>query len=308
MAPDEGTSSILRRLFEAAGYRLSDQGDGLLAVRSRDRRAVLVIRNLRSPADLESLFPTDAVHRSIVYAEEPGAVARAVAAERGMEILDPGTLGPALGELLLPSGMGATGALQEGAGGTSPLDAPSALFPEGLRTIRPRLSRAEAEELAGVEGLRITLRLVPFYVAGYRVRSPAAHGGAGPASEHLVAVNALSRKVEVWEPGDRELVPEVVEPHQRLQPQLNEAQARLLAEQTLRRRHAVSVDHTEQHGGALVIETRKISPGPDDVRIGSLTLLHVPFWYAEGTEGRVVLDAVSGLRSSPEGAEATTPR
>ncbi|MFZ0891768.1 MAG: hypothetical protein WB778_00210 [Thermoplasmata archaeon] len=306
MAHGEGTPSILRRLFEAAGYRLTDHADGLLAVRMRDRRAVVVVRSLRSPADLESIFPADVVHRSIVYAEEPGAVARSLAAERNMEILDPSTLGPALGELLLPSAVGPMGVLVEEVGVPSALDPPSALFPEGVRTVRPRLSREEAEELAGVEGFRITLRLVPFYVAGYRVRSPAAHGGTGPSSEHLVAVNALSRRVEVWEPGDRELVDELAEPHQRLEPQVNEAQARLLAEQTLRRRHSVSVDHTEQHGGALVIETRKISPGPEDVRIGALTLLHVPFWYAEGTEGRVVLDAVTGGRSTPEGAEATT--
>jgi hypothetical protein len=304
MARNEGTPSILRRLLESAGYRLTDHPDGLLAVRTRDRRAVVIVRTLRSPAEIESMFPPDAVHRSIVYAEEPGAVARALAAERAMEVLDPATLGPALGELLLPSGGGLLGTFAEEGSESAPLEAPNPLFPEGLRTIRPRLSQEEAEELAGVEGFRVTLRLVPFYVGGYRVRSPAAHGGSGLSSEHLVAVSALSRRVEVWETDDRELVEALAVPHQRLEPRLTETEARALAEQSLRRRHSVSVDHTEQHGGTLVIETRKISPGPEDLRIGPLTLLHVPFWYAEGTEGRIVLDAVTGARSPPEGTEA----
>jgi hypothetical protein len=112
----------------------------------------------------------------------------------------------------------------------------------------------------------------------------------------LVAVNSLTRRAEVWSDGDRELVGEVEEPHQRLTPQLTEAQATPIARDAIRRHHTVHVDHTEQHGGALVIESRRIAPAEEDVRLGPFVLLYVPFWYAEGTDGRVVLDAVSGAR------------
>ena len=49
---------------------------------------------------------------------------------------------------------------------------PTTVFPEGERIIRPRLGQSEAEALAGVEGFRYSLRLVPFFVTAYRVRVP----------------------------------------------------------------------------------------------------------------------------------------
>ncbi|MCI4329032.1 MAG: hypothetical protein L3J86_05555, partial [Thermoplasmata archaeon] len=61
-----------------------------------------------------------------------------------------------------------------------------------------------------------------------------------------------------------------------------------------------SVDHTEQHGGAIVIERRKVPPAVDDLRLGQSVLVHVPYWYAEGPDGRLVLDAVTGTRTVPD--------
>ncbi|MCI4368374.1 MAG: hypothetical protein L3K09_02265, partial [Thermoplasmata archaeon] len=206
--------SLIRRLFEAAGYRLDDREVGLRAVRPRDGRAVILVTARRSPVELESEFPPDTLHRTIVYDEDPGDVARKLASERGIEVLDPSSLGPALGELLLLPG--AAEPVPEGSH-PPPVETPPGLFPEGERVVGPRLGRAEAEALAGVEGFRFTLRLVPFFVAPYRVRVASAHGGAGAVSDHLVAVNALSGRSEVWEVGDRELVADLEGAHQRLE-------------------------------------------------------------------------------------------
>ena len=291
----EEASPLLRRLLAAAGYRLDDRPGGLRAIRSRDSRGVFVVEGLRAPNELVSEFPSETVHRTLVYADEPGPVARAMASEKGIEVLDSHTLGPALGELLLaPEEPGLPG------GGASPdhLEPPTVVFPEGDRLVRPRLGRTEAEALAGLEGFRYTLRMIPYYVAPYRVRSPAPHGGPGTVTDHLVAVNGLSGRVDVWEPGDRELVSEIEDPHQRFEATLSEPESRLIAERELRRRHTVSVDHSEQHRGALVIERRKVPPGPEDLRLGTTVLVHVPFWYVEGAEGRVVLDAVTGARTT----------
>ena len=172
------------------------------------------------------------------------------------------------------------------------------------RIVRPRIGRVEAESLAAVESTRYTLRLVPFYVAPYRVRPSSPHGAPGTVLHRLVAVNAVSRRAEVWEDGDRELVPDLTEPHQELTPQIGESQAVAIATDAVRRHHTVDVEHTEQHQGALVIETRRILPSADDLRLGPMSLLYVPFWYAEGTDGRVVLDAVTGRRASPDGSAA----
>lgn len=289
-------SSVLGRLLEAAGYRVEVHGDATTAVRARDHRSLVIVASVRSPAEVEGLFPTDSVQRTIVYDDEPGEVARSAAAERGIEVLEPSTLGSALGELLLPGPTGADEAT-EPAGESAPLEPPFAITLEGQRTVRPRIGRGEAEALAGVDSPRYLLRLIPFYVAAYRVRPPSPHGGTAPVQRRLVAVNAVTRRAEVWDDGERELVDHLDEPHQSLAPQLTEAQATPIALEAIRQHHAVHVEHTEQHGGALVIETRRIPPSTDDVRLGPFVLLLVPHWYAEGREGRVVLDAVTGRRA-----------
>jgi hypothetical protein len=290
-------SSVLGRLLEAAGYRIELRADATLAIRSRDHRAVVIVGAARSPAEVDRWFPSDAVHRTIVFDDEPGGTARELASERGIELLSPSTLGPALAELLLPSPMLTAG--DAGRESSHALLAPPvALLPEGERVVRPRIGRAEAETLAGVDSPRYTLRLVPYYVAAYRVRPSSPHGAPGTVLNRLVAVNAVSRAAEIWEDGERELVSGIDEPHQRLVPQLGEAQAMAVATDAVRRHHTVDVEHTEQHGGALVIETRRMPPSADDLRLGPMGLLYVPFWYAEGSEGRVVLDAVTGRRAS----------
>jgi len=300
MSRPELPSPALPRLLEAAGYRLERRGEVILAAREKDHRALAIATTARSPLEIERVFPSEALHRTIVYDDDPGATARTLAAERSIEILDPTTLGAALGEILLPPPVDRPAADADADDPRKALEAPFALLPEGQRIVRPRIDRAEAELLAGVDGSRFTLRLVPFYVAAYRVRPAAPHGEAGPVLRHLVAVNALSRTAEVWDDQERELVDGVPEPHQRLAPQISSAQAAPIAVEAIRRRHTVHVDHTEQHGGALVIETRRIPPAADDLRLGPFSLLFVPHWYAEGGEGRVVLDAVTGRRARLE--------
>ncbi|HTW55281.1 MAG TPA: hypothetical protein VMC82_00955 [Thermoplasmata archaeon] len=295
-------SSVLGRLLEAAGYRIEGRGEATLAVRTNDHRAVLIVPATRSPAEVDRWFPGDAIHRTLVYDDDPGGAARALAADRGIEVLEPSTLGAALAELLLPAPREPARSSESGLDDAG-LFPPLAVLPDGERIVRPRIGRAEAESLAGIDASRYTLRLVPFYVAPYRVRPSSPYGAPGAVLHRLVAVNAVSRRAEVWEEADRELVAEVDEPHQRLLPQLGESQAVTIATETIRRHHTVDVEHTEQHGGALVIETRRILPSSDDLRLGPMSLLYVPYWYAEGTDGRVVLDAVTGRRAAtPDGA------
>lgn len=302
MTDGEDREPQLRRLLTAARYQVDSASVGLLAYRAADRRAVVIVAGSASPMDVEKELPSGSVRRTLIYPEEPGPAARGAAAEHGLEILVPETLGPALGEILLlpESGMGP--AEREGTEDPAgPLETPVTAFPPGERIVRPRLGRSEAELISGVDGFRYTLRLVPYFVAPYRVREPAARGRPGAVREYLAAVHGLNGRLEVWEARDRELVGEIPEPHERLEPTLPDGRAREIAETRLRERHTVSVDHTEQHGGALVIERRRIPPAADDLKIGSFALVEVPFWYVEGADGRVVIDAVSGARADDGG-------
>jgi hypothetical protein len=253
---------------------------------------------------LESLFPPDSLHRTIIYDDDPGPVARELAADRGVEILDPSTLGPALGEILLPS----ANPESSDAGRSPTLETPFSVLPEGTRIVRPRIGRVEAELLVGADGPRFTLRLVPYYVAPYRVRPASPYGEAGKILDRTVAVHGVSRHAEIWDDGDRELVGALDTPHQFVAPEITSAEAAGVALEAIRRHHTIHVDHTEQHEGALVIETRRVPPGPDDVRIGPMQLIYLPHWYAEGAQGRVVLDAVTGRRNvAPLASSYSTP-
>ena len=292
-APDRA-SPLLRRVLMAAGYHLEDRPLGLRAIRRADRRAVFVVVAATSIEEIASEFPDECVRRTIVCAEEPGEPARAFAAEHGLEVLVPETLGSALGEMLLMGPPVESGEIAA----PGPVTTPPVAFPNQERTIRPRLTREDAERVAGVDGFRYTLRLVPYYVFAYRVRTAAPHGGAGPVTDHLAAVSAISGKVEYWENREPEFVAEIDEPHQRLEPSISEEAAVRTAEDYTRRRHTVSVDHSEQHGGALIIERRRVPPGSDDLHFSPPVLVHCPYWYVESADGRVILDAVTGIKTS----------
>ncbi len=284
---------LLARVLEAAGYRLARSSGAIVAVRSSDHRAVALATGPTPIAQLEAAFPPQAVRRTIVYESDPGPLAREEAARRGIEILDRWTLGPGLGELLLAPGTSGEPTPEVG---EEPLDLPFPIARPEARTVRPRVERGDVEGLGSVEGARCTLRLVPYYVSAYRVRPATAAGGRGPVVQRLVAVNATTRTAEIWDDRERELVDDVPGPHQRFAPQLDEAEVPPIALDAIRRHHTVRVDHTEQHDGALVIETRRVVPELDDVRLGPFLLVYVPHWYIEGTRGRIVLDAVSGRR------------
>ena len=298
-APDRA-SPLLRRVLMAAGYHLEDRPLGLRAIRRADRRAVFVVASASSIEEIASEFPDECVRRTIVCAEDPGEPARAFAAEHGLEVLVPETLGSALGEMLL------LGPPVESAEPVvpGPVTVPPLAFPNQERTIRPRLTREDAERAAGVDGFRYTLRLVPYFVFSYRVRTAAPHGGVGPVTDHLAAVNAISGKVEYWENREPEFVAEIEDPHQRLEPSISEVAAQRSADETTRRRHTVSVDHSEQHGGALIIERRRVPPGPDDLHFSPPVLVHFPYWYVESADGRVVLDAVTGAKAPESEGES----
>lgn len=290
------SSELLRQLFEAAGYRVTLRPGGWSATRSRDRRSVVFSEEVRSPTELEGAFAPDAIHRVLLYVADPGTVARSLAAERGVEVFDTATIGSALGELLLlpPS----PPAESSGALGGGPLEPPPAIYPEGERIVRGRIAQPEAERIAAAPGLRASLKLVPFYVAPYRVRTPAPHGGRSASSEHIVAVNGLLRAAEGWDAAQYEFADPSTDPSPRLEPNITVDQALPVALDWVRSNHTVRVEHTEQHSGTVVVETRRVPPAADDIRLAPLTLVYVPFWYLEGEDGRVVIDAVTGRTRS----------
>ncbi|MGI0055670.1 MAG: hypothetical protein ACREB9_02260 [Thermoplasmata archaeon] len=291
------TMDRLRALLEAADFQVTERSEGWVASRGRDRRVLVLLRDVRAPHDVEGAFPPDAIYRAVVYPEDPGAVARGLAAELGIELFDTDSIGSALGEILLGDhAHGGSGSVPPADG--LPLEVPMVVIPDGERTVAPRVDLEEAARIVDDPSLRPTLRWVPYYVAPYRVRVASPHGNPGRTDEHLVAVNALQRHAEPWERGAYELTA-AAEVTARLAPEIERGAAEEVALEWIRRHHTIRVDHTEQHGGTVVMETRRIPPRPDDVRLGPMALVHVPFYYFEGARGRVVINAATGRAYSP---------
>ncbi len=290
----------LPRLLEAAGYAVELRPFGCVAVRLADHRGVVVATTDRPVDELAAHLPRELVHRVVVYSDEPSERTRERGASIGVEVLGPSTVGPALGELLLAPSP---------AGPPAPDLEPEPLFAApDERTILPRIDAADVAALVAIDAERYRLRFLPHYLFAYKVRSPLAHGEPGPVEARFIAVNAVWRAAEFWEPGERTLVADDAVAGERLAPRFGEAEARAIAWEEVRRRHSVSVDHTEQHAGAIVIETRRITPDATALRVGPATLVYAPFWYAESRHGRIVLDAVTGRRSSAaSGAPAGPP-
>ncbi|MEM0128584.1 MAG: hypothetical protein QXG65_00230 [Thermoplasmata archaeon] len=301
MATDGDRWRRLGRILEGADYQVADRPEGIVAWRPKDRRALILLREVRTPHDLEPAFPPEAVHRIAVYPSDPGPVARSLASERAIEILDPTTLGPALGELLLG------GDPPSPVGGELPLEPPLVVVPQGDRYVVPRLTRDDLDRIVPDRTLRRTLRAIPYFVAPYRVRIPAPHGGPGEVEEHLLAVHGLDSRVEAWEGAAYELSPNLPEGAERIPPVIGPADAGALALEWIRSRHTVRVDHTEQLGGTVVVETRRVSPGPDDVRLGAFALVHLPLWYCEGPRGRILVNAATGAASDRDRAPEFGP-
>lgn len=316
MSFETGPSAFVQRLLASAGFSVERHQGLWRAVRESDGRAVLLLAGAELPAGFSQIFPGQCRSRWVLFGSTPSAEERDRLHMDGVSFIEPDTLSERIGEVLLPS----SGAEREepvpralpparlpsirehdgrerlmtdpGPFPEEPSSLPAELWP-GERIVRPRLSEDDALRLAWsrLVPFRVTLVLIPYYLFEYTLRQEERRSNEAP---RLLAVQGIDGTTESWAMGDRELVGMLPTPHRRREPVLSSDEARDFALRAALEANISHVDHTEQRGGALIIERRRVAPQEDDVRLGPAVMLHVPFWVVDGADGRLVFDAVTG--------------
>jgi hypothetical protein len=174
-----------------------------------------------------------------------------------------------------------------------PVPFPPQVF-ESERIIKPRLLEEDLQRMAvgRWRGGTPKLFLVPFYLFAYALPEDDEASGAPP---RLVAVPAVGGPAQFWAPGEREITSAIGHPHHRPRHRLSREQARDLAIEAIRARHARLEERAEQRRGMLEIENRRRPRALEEVRLGPPAWVWVPHWVVDAWNGHEVLDAVTGL-------------
>ncbi len=189
-------------------------------------------------------------------------------------------------------------------------EAPSPFPPEVFpreRVVRPRVGWDDARRYAEdrLRGYRIRPVLVPFFLFAYRIRTLPDRDPAGPY--FWAAAPAIPGDVEFWSPRERELVPQIPGEWRRLPGTREEGESRARALSAARERHGRVVERAEWRGGLLVIDRTLGALGMEEVEMGDGALVWVPHWLLDGLNGRIILDAGTGLPASLDPGEGPTP-
>lgn len=174
-----------------------------------------------------------------------------------------------------------------------PLVFPPQVF-ETDRIVKPRLHEEDLRRMAlgRWRGGSPRLVLVPFFLFAYALPEDEEASSAPP---RLVAVPAVGGAPQFWPAGEREIISAIGHPHHRPRRRIDADEARLLALEAVRERHARNEETAEQRRGMLVIENRRHPRGAEEVRLGPPAWVWVPHWVVEAWNGREILDAVTGL-------------
>ncbi len=301
----------LRGLLQGAGFAFEALPDGSWkASRPKDGKTLLggpeAERRLLtgvpgSPLSGETLF--------LFLPRLPRFRERERANRVGLHLLAPETLLADLDRLLSlapPPEPPSTASVPPSPPGETFPESPTPFPPEVFsreRVVRPRVGWDDARRYAEdrLRGYRIRPVLVPFYLFAYRIRALPEGNVGGP---HLwAATPAIPGEVEFWSTHERELVPQIPGEWRRLPGTRAQEACRALALSAARAHHGRVVERAEWRGGLLLIDRRLGSLEPEEVEMGDGALVWAPHWLLDGLNGRIILDAGTGLPASLDPGE-----
>jgi hypothetical protein len=165
----------------------------------------------------------------------------------------------------------------------------------GEQIMRPKLTLDDMTELAKytIRGFRYELEVVPYYVFEYSCEIVIDGKAGGERKLGLIGVNALSGDYELWKTRF-ELVPELQWAHTKLEPKLDGEKAEHIARDGVNTEHTNEVENVVDRGTALIMEKRKVQPKEGSVLLRRKGLIYLPVWCAEGSNGVMLVNAVTG--------------
>lgn len=164
----------------------------------------------------------------------------------------------------------------------------------GERIIRPVIDIDDVKEISRqtIGGFRHRLELVPHYIFEYRCRLEF-NGEEMVSKTGLLAVNALTRKVEPWQ-DDFETVFAIDLNHRRLEPMIDIDDAREAVRSEIIHMHTYERELIRDDGKVTVMEKKVLSPSPDDVVLAGKGIYYLPVWCVEGVHGVMIINAGTG--------------
>jgi len=174
--------------------------------------------------------------------------------------------------------------------------------------IAPRITQERLKPLIRdrLEGaFRFDLQLVPYYCFVYTCEVDG-RAGAPERRVGVILVNAITGETREW--PRKEGPVKLDDAHVRMEPSLDEAAALKQA-----RERALSLNtrvfHMKQERGPVTVyEKKTLRPGEDALKMTHKGLVFLPVWGVEGSNGALMVDALTGsiikeelFRAGPEG-------
>jgi len=166
----------------------------------------------------------------------------------------------------------------------------------GEQVIKPQFTKERAlavsEWMSGV--YKVEMHLIPHYAFFYTC-SVVADEENVPVRDisGIITVDAVYGGARRW-PSGLETVSDADINGTKLEPQIGEERALKEAYQTIIEAHTEEVEEVHDKGNVTIYEKRHLRPEESSIQITQKQMVYLPAWYIEGSEGRLLLDAVTG--------------
>ena len=164
----------------------------------------------------------------------------------------------------------------------------------GEKIVKPVVDVEDVKQIAAqtVAGFRHRLELVPHYVFNYKAPLYIDENKLG-VETGLLAVNALTHKVDVW-PADLDIVFSLEVTHKRLEPLIDTEEAKNMVKQEIMKRHTFERDIVKEENHVTMTEKKLVSPKQDSIELEDMGIFYLPIWCIEGVKGVMILNASTG--------------
>ncbi|MEM0449209.1 MAG: hypothetical protein QW520_05245, partial [Methanomassiliicoccales archaeon] len=108
-----------------------------------------------------------------------------------------------------------------------------------------------------------------------------------------LAVNALTRKVEVWS-EKLDVVYTLEAAHHKATPSFGQEEADELARKEVLRLHSREKEMVRDEGHVTMTERKRVAPRANDIHLDRKGIFYLPIWCIEGIYGVMIINAGTG--------------